>query len=40
MPSTRRQNAKARKSREVDMLSDIENMDVMLGNGSSNPIER
>ena len=40
MPSTRRQKAKARKSREVDMLSDIENMDVMLGNGNSNPIER
>ena len=40
MPSTRRQKAKARKSREMDMLSDIENMDVMLGNGRSNPIER
>ena len=40
MPSTRRQKAKARKSREMDMLSGIENMDVMLGNGSSNPIER
>ena len=40
MPSTRRQKARARKSREMDMLSDIENMDVMLGNGTSNPIER
>ena len=40
MPSTRRQKAKARKSREMDILSDIENMDVMLGNGSNNPIER
>ena len=40
MPSTRRQKAKARKSREMDMLSDIENMDVMLLNGSNNPIER
>ena len=40
MPSTRRQKAKARKSREMDMLSDIENMDVMLGNASNNPIER
>ena len=40
MPSTRRQKAKARKSREMDMLSDIENMDVMLGNGSNKPIER
>ena len=40
MSSTRRQKAKARKSREMDMLSDIENMDVMLGNGNNNPIER
>ena len=40
MPSTRRQKAKARKSREMDILSDIENMDVMLGNEDSNPIER
>ena len=31
MPSTRRQKTKARKSREADLLSDIENMDVMLG---------
>ena len=40
MPSTRRQKAKARKSREMDILSDIENMDVMFWNGNSNPIER
>ena len=40
MPSTRRQKAKARKSREMDMMSDMENLDVMLGNGNSNPIER
>ena len=40
MPSTRRQKAKARKSREMDMMSDIDNLDVMLGNGSENPIER
>ena len=40
MPSTRRQKAKARKSREKDMLSDFENLDVMLGNGNGNPIER
>ena len=40
MPSTRRQKAKARKSREMGMLSDIENMYVMLGNGCNNPIER
>ena len=40
MPSTRRQKANARKSREMDILSDIENMDVMLGNGNNNPTER
>ena len=37
MPSTRRQKAKSRKSRELDMLSDL---DVMLGGRSSNSIER
>ena len=40
MPSTRRQKAKARKSREMDMMSDLDNLDVMLGNGNSNPLER
>ena len=40
MPSTRRQKAKARRSRELDMLSDYGNMDVMLGEGNSNSIER
>ena len=40
MPSTRRQKAKARTSREMDMMSDIDNLDVMLRNGSENPIER
>ena len=40
MPSTRRQKAKARKSREMDMMSDLDNLDVMLGNGSDNPKER
>ena len=40
MPFTRRQKAKARKSRELDMLSDYGNMDVMLGDGNSNSIER
>ena len=29
MPSTRRQRAKARKSRELDMMYDFENMDVI-----------
>ena len=40
MPSTRTQKAKARKSREMDMMSDMDNLDIMLGNGNSNPIER
>ena len=40
MPSKRKQKAKARKSRELDMLSDYGNMDVMLGEGNSNSIER
>ena len=40
MPSTRKQKAKARKSREMDMMSDFENLDVMLGSSNNNPIER
>ena len=40
MPSTRRQKAKSRKSRELDMLCDYDNMDIMLGGGNSNSIER
>ena len=40
MPSTRKQKAKARKTRELDMLSDYGNMDIMLGDGNSNSIER
>ena len=40
MPSTRKQKAKARKSREMDMMSDFENLDVMLGNSNNNPSER
>ena len=40
MRSTRRQKAKARKSREMDMMSDFDNLDVMIGNQNANPIER
>ena len=40
MPSTRRQKAKARKSRELDMMSDFDNLDEILGNDKINPIER
>ena len=40
MPFTRRQKAKAKKSREMDMMSDFDNLDVILGNDNNNPIER
>ena len=40
MPSTRRQNAKTRQTRELDMMSDFENWDLRLGNDKINPIER
>ena len=40
MPSTWKQKDKARKFREMDMMSDFENLDVMLGNSNNNPIER
>ena len=40
MPYTRRQKGKARRSREMDLLSVFENMDLILGDGNSNPIER
>ena len=40
MPSTRRQKAKARRSREMDIMSDFENLDVMLRNENNNPLER
>ena len=48
MPTTRKQKSKARKSREADMLSDIENLDILLGSNQlkreesdfSNPVRR
>ena len=40
MHSTTRQKAKARKSRETDMMPDFDNLDVMMGNENINPIER
>ena len=40
MPSTRRHTARARESREMDMMSDFNYLDVMLGNENNNPIER
>ena len=40
MPSTRRGKAKAKKSREIDRMSDFENMDAKRGSDNVNPIER
>ena len=40
MSSTRRQKTNTRKSREMDMMSDYDNMDVMIGNENTNPFER
>ena len=34
MPSTRKQKAKERRSRQLDIMSDVENVDVMLGSHS------
>ena len=39
MPTTRKQK-KARKSRGLEMLSDIENLDIMLGENHSSRVER
>ena len=35
MPFTRKQRAKERRSRQLDMMSDVENVDIMLGRYSS-----
>ena len=40
MPSTRRQKAKARRSREMDLFFDFDNMEVVLDDKNSNPIVR
>ena len=32
MPSTRKQKAREKRSRQSDVMSDIENLDVLLGN--------
>ena len=39
MPSTRKQKAKERRSRQLDMMSDVENVDIMLGSYSRNDEE-
>ena len=40
MHSTRRPKVKARRSKEMDFLSDVDIMDVVLGEESSNTIEQ
>ena len=40
MPSTRRQKAKAKKSREMDMIFVLDNLDIMIGSENITPIER
>ena len=39
MPSTRKQRAKERRSRQIDIMSDAENLDVMLGSYPRNDLE-
>ena len=34
MPATREQKAKERRSRQLDMVCDVENVDIMLGSYS------
>ena len=36
MPSTRKQKAKERRSRQLHLMSDVENVDIMLGSYSRN----
>ena len=36
MPSTRKQNAREKRSRQSEVMSDIENLDVMPGNIQGN----
>ena len=40
MPSTRIQEAEARKFRKMDMIFDFDNLDIMIGNGNNNLTER
>ena len=40
MPSTRNQKAKAKQYRDMNMMSDFDNLDIMIGNENINPNER
>ena len=39
MPSTRKQKAKEKRSRQSDVMSDIDNLDLMLGSCARNEAE-
>ena len=39
MPSTTKQRAKERRSRQVDLMSDTENLEIMLGSYSRKELE-
>ena len=39
MPSTRRQKAREKRSRQSDVMSDIDNLDLMLGSYARNEAE-
>ena len=39
MPSTRKQKAKEKRSRQSDVMSDLENVDIMLGNYSRKELD-
>ena len=39
MPSTRKQRTKERRSRQVDLMSDVEDVDVMFGSYSRSEME-
>ena len=39
MPSTRKQKAKVKRSRQSDVMSDLKNVDIMLGNYSRNELD-
>ena len=38
--STRREKATATQSREMELMSDLDNLDIMIGSENINPIER
>ena len=39
MPSTRKQKAREKRSRQSDVMSDLENVDILLGSYSRNELD-